>query len=198
MQAAPSGRSPEQMGGEELRRYQLYLRHERKLAWAQWNETEYESTPSTPSSASISAATPNTTAASFRSVRAEPTRSPAYLMISTLRWTLQDPLAKTRGDERGQRIRRKRTAYREGDSRGRFIPERLVDHIGQFFQIVGAQIANKSRITSLMTPEEFREYGHQLIDWLADYQLLLPVVRLWQRLVQAKSAPNYPRMAGPS
>src|SRR5260370_14167418 len=26
------GRSPEQMGGEELRRYQLYLLHERKLA----------------------------------------------------------------------------------------------------------------------------------------------------------------------
>jgi integrase/recombinase XerD len=26
------GRSPERMGGEELRRYQLYLLHERKLA----------------------------------------------------------------------------------------------------------------------------------------------------------------------
>ena len=36
-----------------------------------------------------------------------------------------------------------------------------------------------------MTPEEFRQYGHQLIDWIADYR-----ARVGERPVMARSAPG--------
>ena len=42
-----------------------------------------------------------------------PSRSPAHLVISTVGWTLQDRLAKSRGEWKRPAIRRKRTAYKE-------------------------------------------------------------------------------------
>ena len=44
-----------------------------------------------------------------------------------------------------------------------------------------------------MTPEEFRDYGHRLIDWLADYQAALP-----DRPVMAKTKPGEIRAALPA